>query len=244
MSYKMNSVIATCYYPISLHPTSKNAYRVYELSASNEHFSLQMYVSRKEQKQYIMEGTGIIRHKCDTFNNVCISRYGGKNHISKYDFGVGNFANPIYPGRDFANNHLPFGTRLEIKDKQLGLSQYYYRGDVFGRDEPINRVDIYHSSPYQLYKPISCELVVPKAVHSTRKEVIKFVQMKLNSIMRASLVVDGIEGPNTMFVLTDFNSHYNTCFESVCDSELIFELSVSEDSKGHLHFGKYTKDAK
>jgi hypothetical protein len=77
---------------------------------------------------------------------LCFSRIGNWNCRPWAPFGVGCRLNPLVPGRDIANNKLPFGSRM-VWGPPVKLSGHarsiMYVGDVFGSDKPVERVDIF-----------------------------------------------------------------------------------------------------
>lgn len=68
-------------------------------------------------------------------------------------WGRGNRSNPLVSGRDFANNHWPFGTRLLWAPNHSAFRCAMFCGDVFGGDQPPNRIDLFAGDEIDFGKP-------------------------------------------------------------------------------------------
>ena len=222
-------VIATAYFPVKVYPIKGK-----DISPMNgrkvkveldDNIELSFYVTHKNYSRLITEATGELVYPNSVFDGLSISWYSGKFSSHKYPHGVGTLGNPILPLRDFAHSSWPFGSKMIVKNCQAP-SRVWYRGDDFGQEQPDNRVDLYTPEKRDLYRPMKIEVEFPKEIRKTRSGVIKLVQAKLNEILGCRLVIDGIEGPNTLGAVEDFNLITSKSYLSACDAELFFEIQT------------------
>lgn len=222
---KTREVIATAYFPVPIYPSFEHDRAVKTNIELEKDVNLSLFIKRKNYKALILEASGFIKSPKSVFDGLSISYYDGRFTATGYPFGVGNKGNPIFPLRDFAHSSWPFGTKMVIKNNQAP-AKTWYKGDIFGKEQPKNRVDLYTPEKRDIYRPMKVGIEFPKNIESSRKGIISLVQKGLNETMSSNLKIDGIEGPNSLQALREYNLVCGECFLSLCDSKLFFEIQT------------------